>query len=393
MDEQHGERLPSVDATFLEVESETLHRHVGGLFVFDPPADDADAWSFPRFVELVRSRLHLLPRYRRKLATPPLGLGHPVWIDDPEFDLGYHVRHAALPAPGTTRQLAEYAARIMSRRLDRSRPLWELYVIEGLEDGRFALLDKSHLAVVDGVAGMDIASGLHNRLTDEPELVAAAKASEGALHDVRVPERKYPIGDGAKRRGKRMLAVGTDCSCGKMYTALAMEKAMREAGRKASFRATGQTGILITGDGVPLDAVVADFMAGSIEWLTPDNDDDHWDLVEGQGSIFHPSFSGVTMALVHGSQADALILCHEPTRTHMRGLPHYDVPSLEELAEQVMPLARRVNPDVRIAGCAINTAALSDEDAEACVRDAEQRLGVPAVDPYRHGAARLAEAL
>ncbi|MTV24283.1 wax ester/triacylglycerol synthase family O-acyltransferase [Nitriliruptoraceae bacterium ZYF776] len=160
VDEQHGERLPSVDATFLEVESETLHRHVGGLFVFDPPADDADAWSFPRFVELVRSRLHLLPRYRRKLATPPLGLGHPVWIDDPEFDLGYHVRHAALPAPGTTRQLAEYAARIMSRRLDRSRPLWELYVIEGLEDGRFALLDKSHLAVVDGVAGMDIASVL-----------------------------------------------------------------------------------------------------------------------------------------------------------------------------------------------------------------------------------------
>ena len=117
--------------------------------------------------------------------------------------------------------------------------------------------------------GFDLAAGLHNRLRDEPDLLAVAEATGRALHDVRVPEVKYPIANGAPRAGKRCLAVGTDCSVGKMYTAMAMEREMQAAGMKATFRATGQTGILITGDGVPLDAVVADFMAGSVEWLTP----------------------------------------------------------------------------------------------------------------------------
>ncbi len=242
-------------------------------------------------------------------------------------------------------------------------------------------------------AGMDVAAGLHNRLRDEPDLVAVAQAAGRTLHDVRVPNRPYPIGDGMIRTGKRMLAVGTDCSCGKMYTALAMEKAMREAGRAATFRATGQTGILITGDGVPLDAVVADFMAGAIEHLTPDNSEDHWDMIEGQGSLFHPSYSGVTMALVHGGQPDALVLCHEPTRTHQRGLPHFSVPSLEDLRDVSLTLARRVNPDVRVVGVSINTAAMSAAEAEAHLAETEARLGLPTVDPYRQGAARLAAAL
>ncbi|NMG40261.1 DUF1611 domain-containing protein [Chelativorans sp. ZYF759] len=241
--------------------------------------------------------------------------------------------------------------------------------------------------------GMDIASGLHDRLQDRPEIVAAAKASDTRLIDVRTPQNKYPIGNGAARKGKRCLAVGTDCSVGKMYTALAMEKAMREAGMKATFRATGQTGILITGSGVPLDAVVADFMAGSIEWLTPDNDDDHWDLIEGQGSLFHPSFSGVTMALIHGGRPDALVLCHEPTRTHMRGLPHYKLPTLEALRDLSLETARIVNPDVRVTGVSVNTAAMSEDEAKAYLTKVEDRMGLPTVDPYRHGAARLAEAL
>lgn len=241
--------------------------------------------------------------------------------------------------------------------------------------------------------GMDIASGLHDRLQDRPEIVAAAKASGTRLIDVRTPQNKYPIGNGATRKGKRCLAVGTDCSVGKMYTALAMEKAMREAGMKATFRATGQTGILITGSGVPLDAVVADFMAGSIEWLTPDNDDDHWDLIEGQGSLFHPSFSGVTMALIHGGRPDALVLCHEPTRTHMRGLPHYKLPTLEALRDLSLETARIVNPDVRVTGVSVNTAAMSEDEAKAYLAKVEDRMGLPTVDPYRHGAARLAEAL
>jgi uncharacterized NAD-dependent epimerase/dehydratase family protein len=242
-------------------------------------------------------------------------------------------------------------------------------------------------------AGMDIAAGLHTLLRDQPVLVDASRRTGRLLHDVRLPDRKYPIGDGRRRAGKRVLAVGTDCSCGKMYTALAMEKAMREAGMNATFRATGQTGILITGEGVPLDAVVADFMAGAVEVLTPDNEPDHWDLIEGQGSLFHPSFSGVTMALVHGGQPDALVLCHEPTRTHMRGLPHFDVPTLEDLGPLALQLARRVNPDCRIIGCSINTAALDEAAADAYLAETEARMGLPCVDPFRQGAARLAAAL
>ena len=242
-------------------------------------------------------------------------------------------------------------------------------------------------------AGMDIAAGLHTLLNRQPDLVEAARRTGRTLHDVRVPTVQYPIADGKKRRGKRLLAVGTDCSCGKMYTALSLERDMQARGLKADFRATGQTGILIDGAGVPLDAVIADFMAGAVEYLTPEAEDDHWDIIEGQGSLFHPSYSGVTLALIHGGQPDALVLCHEPTRTHMRGLPHYKVPSLEELRELSLQMARIVNPDVKVIGCAINTAALSDEEAEKYLAEMEARLGLPAVDPYRHGSGKLVDAL
>ncbi|MCI5039695.1 MAG: DUF1611 domain-containing protein [Donghicola eburneus] len=241
--------------------------------------------------------------------------------------------------------------------------------------------------------GFDLASGLHNLLREEPDLVAVAKACGRELHDVRVPEVEYPIANGKKRSGKRVLAVGTDCSVGKMYTALALDEAMRKKGMKSTFRATGQTGILITGNGVPLDAVVADFMAGSIEWLTPDNDDDHWDIIEGQGSLFHVSYSGVTMALVHGGQADALILCHEPTRTHLRGLPEYSVPTLQELWDTALPLARIANPACQVVGVSVNTQHMGADEADAYLAKIEEELGLPAVDPYRHSADKLADAL
>lgn len=241
--------------------------------------------------------------------------------------------------------------------------------------------------------GFDLASGLHTLLSDQPELVKAAKETGRALHDVRVPEVDYPIADGRTRRGKRILAVGTDCSVGKMYTALAMDREMTTRGLKSTFRATGQTGILITGDGVPLDAVVADFMSGAVETITPENDGDHWDHIEGQGSLFHPSFSGVTMALLHGGRPDALILAHEPTRTHMRGLPDYGLPSLELLRDTALPLARIVNPACEVAGVSINTKALGDREAMALCSEIEARLDLPTVDPYRHGAGRLVDAV
>ncbi|PZX08422.1 N-acetyltransferase DgcN [Celeribacter halophilus] len=254
-------------------------------------------------------------------------------------------------------------------------PAWKRVLIDALEEG------------------FDIASGLHNLLREEEDLVAVAKTFGRTLHDVRIPSVKYPIANGVKRTGKRCLAVGTDCSVGKMYTALALDKSMREKGMKSTFRATGQTGILITGDGVPLDAVIADFMAGSIEYLTPDNDADHWDLIEGQGSLFHVSYSGVTMALVHGGQPDALILCHEPTREHMRGLPGFKLPTLEALRDTALTLAKVGNPDCKVVGISVNTQHMSEDEALAYLAKVEKEMGLPTVDPFRQGADRLADAL
>ena len=241
--------------------------------------------------------------------------------------------------------------------------------------------------------GYDLASGLHNLLRDEGDLVAAAQTHGCTLHDVRVPSVGYPIANGKKRTGKRCLAVGTDCSVGKMYTAMAMESEMRERGMKATFRATGQTGILVTGGGVPLDAVIADFMAGSVEYLTPDNDADHWDLIEGQGSLFHVSYSGVTMALVHGGQPDALILCHEPTREHMRGLPEYTQPSLATLRDTALPLARVGNPACEVVGISVNTQHMSEDEAKAYLAEVEAEMDLPTTDPYRFGSGKLVDAL
>ncbi len=241
--------------------------------------------------------------------------------------------------------------------------------------------------------GFDIASGLHNLLRDEDELVAAARVAGRSLFDVRIPSVAYPIANGKKRTGKRCLAIGTDCSVGKMYTGLAMDAEMQRRGMKSTFRPTGQTGILITGGGVPLDAVIADFMAGAVEYLTPDNDPDHWDHIEGQGSLFHVSYSGVTMALIHGGQPDALILAHEPTRTHMRGLPDYDLPSLETLRDTALPLARVANPDCRITGISVNTQHLQEDEALTYMAEVEKRMGLPTIDTFRQGAGRLVDAL
>ena len=241
--------------------------------------------------------------------------------------------------------------------------------------------------------GYDIASGLHNLLRDEKELVAAARVNGRSLFDVRIPSVAYPIANGVKRTGKRCLAVGTDCSVGKMYTGLAMDAEMQKRGLKSTFRPTGQTGILITGGGVPLDAVIADFMAGAVEYLTPDNDPDHWDHIEGQGSLYHVSYSGVTMALIHGGQPDALVLAHEPTRKHMRGLPGYGLPSLEDLRDTALPLARIANPACQVIGVSINTQHLSEEEALDYMAEVEKRMGLPTVDTFRQGAARLVDAL
>ena len=242
-------------------------------------------------------------------------------------------------------------------------------------------------------AGLDLASGLHGLLRDDPDLAQAAADRGRALHDVRVPPEPYPVASGAPRSGRRCVFVGTDCSVGKMYTAMALEREMRARGMKATFRATGQTGILVAGAGVPLDAVVADFMAGAVERLTPPNDDDHWDLVEGQGSLFHVSYSGVTMALIHGAQPTALILCDDPAREGMRGLDGHVRPTLAQLRDLAVPTARIANPACTAVGASLNTSGMDEPAARACIAGAEEALGLPATDPVRFGAGILADAL
>lgn len=241
--------------------------------------------------------------------------------------------------------------------------------------------------------GFDIASGLHTRLQHIPRLNEAASANGVSLFDVRYPEINLAVANGRPRCGKRLLTVGTDVSCGKMFTALAIEREMRARGMPADFRATGQTGIFIADSGIAVDAVIADFISGAAEWLTPANDPNHWDLVEGQGSLFHASYAGVTLGLIHGSQPDRLVLCHDPVREHMRGLPGYSVPSLADCIELNENVARLTNRDCRVCGLSINTSSLGEIDADALLADIEQQTGLPTVDAYRQGAVRLVDAL
>jgi uncharacterized NAD-dependent epimerase/dehydratase family protein len=251
-------------------------------------------------------------------------------------------------------------------------------------------VDTIHSAIDHG---MDIASGMHAKLDAVPGLTEKAVAAGCQLFDVRHTNQSFDIGRGHKRAGKRLLTVGTDTSCGKMFTALTLEKEMRARGMKADFRATGQTGIFIAGSGVAIDAVVSDFISGSVEWLCPENDSDHWDVVEGQGSIFHAGYAGVTLGLIHGSQPDVLVVCHDPGRPHMRGTPDIPVRSLTEVIEAAIAAARVTNPDVSCIGCAINTSRLSDADAEAELQRARDETGLPAIDPVKHGVGVLVDTL
>lgn len=242
-------------------------------------------------------------------------------------------------------------------------------------------------------SGFDIACGLHNRLNHVPRLAERAAELGRSLFDVRYPDVDLAVGNGRRRTGQRLLTVGTDCSCGKMFTALAIERDMTRRGMDAEFRATGQTGILIAGGGISVDAVIADFIAGAVEWLTPDAKATHWDVIEGQGSLFHASYAGVSLGLLHGAQADALVMCHEPTRTHMRGLPDAALPGLAECIELNQRCGRLTNPDCRVVGISVNTSALDDADAQRVLTTIEDETGLPAVDAWRHGADRLVDAL
>src|ERR1700744_707490 len=228
---------------------------------------------------------------------------------------------------------------------------------------------------------------MHAKLGSVPQLKAAAERLGRRLIDVRTPPKSIPIGTGAKRSGKRLLTVGTDCAIGKKYTALALARAFRQRGLDADFRATGQTGILIAGGGVPMDAVVSDFEAGAAEILSPAAGAQHWDVIEGQGSLFHPAYAAVSLGLLHGSQPDVIVVCHEIGRKEMLGHPGYGLPELKETIDLNLRLGRRPNPAIRCAGVSINTFGMSDSDANRLLAEESSRIGLPVADPIRAGPA------
>jgi uncharacterized NAD-dependent epimerase/dehydratase family protein len=234
-------------------------------------------------------------------------------------------------------------------------------------------------------AGLDVISGMHGRLAEKPQLEAAAARLGRQLIDVRRPPANIPVATGRKRSGRRLLTVGTDCALGKKYTALALTRAFRAAGMDADFRATGQTGILISGSGIPIDAVIADFVAGAAETLSPDASAQHWDIVEGQGSVFHPAYAGVSLGLLHGTQPDVIVVCHEVGRTETGGFKGYALPSIEDTIALNLTLARRTNPQVRCAAISLNTSRLNETEARRVLHDTSARLDLPAADPIRGG--------
>ena len=247
------------------------------------------------------------------------------------------------------------------------KPDWIASLAEGLE------------------AGLDVISGMHSLLEDVPELALAAARHGRRLINVRRPPENIPIASGARRAGRRLLTVGTDCAVGKKYTALTLAREFGRRGVRADFRATGQTGILIAGSGIPIDAVVSDFVAGAAEMLSPAADASHWDVVEGQGSIFHPAYAGVSLGLLHGTQPDVIVMCHEVGRDRIMGMDSYATPSVAEAIELTLRLARRTNPGVRCGGVALNTSRLSGDDAATALERCSREVGLPVADPIRGG--------
>jgi len=242
-------------------------------------------------------------------------------------------------------------------------------------------------------AGIDIVAGLHVRLDTVPGLAAAAALGGAQLVDVRVPPVGLPVGTGRKRQGLRLLTVGTDCACGKKYTALALDRELRRRGCASDFRATGQTGIMIAGRGIPLDAVVADFVTGAAEVLSPEHDATHWDVIEGQGAILHPGYLQVTIGLLVGSQPDAFVVCHDPLRETLTGWPSFPVPTLAQVIERTVATGRLTNPRIRCVGVSLNTSRVASHERATYLRRAAAETGLPCADPLIDGVGPIVDQL
>ncbi|MBX3420646.1 MAG: DUF1611 domain-containing protein [Pirellulaceae bacterium] len=239
---------------------------------------------------------------------------------------------------------------------------------------------------------IDIVSGLHEFLVEDPQYVQLASISGSRLVDVR-RNRFKTTARGLQFRPQciRVHSVGSDCSIGKMVTTLEVEQQLQQRGYRAKFIATGQTGIMITGQGAPIDCVVSDFVNGAIEGLVAEHQDHDFLLIEGQGSISHPAFSAVTSGLLHGCAPQGLIFCYEAGRTHVKGLPTIPLAPMEDQMAALLAMANLRSP-CQFVGLSINTRSLTDRAANDEVAGAEDRFGLPACDVYRHGAGKLADA-
>jgi len=247
-------------------------------------------------------------------------------------------------------------------------------------------------SLLDAVeAGLDIVAGTHAPLAQVPGLAEAAERASVSLIDVRTPPPNIDTGTGIKRQGKRLLTIGTDCCVGKKFTALALAREMADRGMSVDFRATGQTGIMIAGGGIPIDAVVSDFVSGAAELLTPENDEDHWDVIEGQGSLFHPAYAAVTLGLLHGSQPDAFVVCHEAGREAIDGFAQFPLPELDTLIERATDCGRLTNPGIHCIGISVNTANLTEKERENYLRTTADSTGLPCVDPVATGVGPLVD--
>jgi uncharacterized NAD-dependent epimerase/dehydratase family protein len=243
--------------------------------------------------------------------------------------------------------------------------------------------------------GLDVENGLHEFLTEDPELVELAGRHGVELRDLRRPpaDLNVPTGENLEVDARIVLTVGSDCAIGKMTVALELDRGARRRGRRSVFVPTGQTGIAIAGWGISVDAVVSDFLAGAAERLVVEGAE-HGDLlwIEGQGALLHPAYSGVTLGLIHGSAPHLYVLCHKAGTTEIEGYPGHPIPGLRELVElhERASLTRR---PARVACVAVNTADLDEPAARSAIEAAAAETGLPADDPVRFGAERLVEAV
>jgi len=267
-------------------------------------------------------------------------------------------------------------------------------LIIGIADVGGFLSESWHQDLIKAASmRLNIVSGGHQKLTEIPSLSETAAKAGDKLVEIRNSNINFPVGTGIKRTGRRLLTVGTDCAMGKKYTALTIAKEMRDRGMNVDYRATGQTGIMIAGGGIPIDAVVSDFIAGAAEVLSPDASADHWDIIEGQGSLTHPGYAAVTLGLLHGSQPNEIVLCHDTRHKYIEDGLKVKIPPLPEVIEMYLVMGRLTNSKIRCSGISLNTESMSDDERNEVVTQVRDETGLIVFDPVATGAGDLIDYL